>query len=326
MTVPDVTVIIPCYNAERWVGRAIRSALDQEGVTVEVIVVDDGSSDASLEVIASFGDRIRFETGPNRGACAARNRGRELARAPFLVFLDADDYFDPPFLRAGLDAMTRDGATIGFGPLWYEHPVGRTSRAVPTFCSPRGAASFLLREHFLTTSTCMFRRAPLNRLGGWRDALVCRQDVELFFRVLRDNPVVTSWQEGSAIYNQYPSADRVSAQLSIVHMRQTIDVLRIVISVLEDIGFSRSDAISMTMPMCYRYLRLAARTRNRAAYDALEQFRKELGYKDHSGSFTHRLTSKLLGLWHKESITGIWRAVKNTPSKHKTAFWRGANL
>ena len=70
----DVTVVIPCYNAERWVGRAIQSALDQEGVAVEVIVVDDGSTDASLDVIKSFGDRVSCQTGPNHGACGIAAR------------------------------------------------------------------------------------------------------------------------------------------------------------------------------------------------------------------------------------------------------------
>lgn len=88
---PLVSIIIPCYNAELFVGEAIESALGQTYPNVEIIVIDDGSTDGSLDVISSFGDRIRWDTGPNRGGCAARNRGIELARGKFIQFLDADD-------------------------------------------------------------------------------------------------------------------------------------------------------------------------------------------------------------------------------------------
>ncbi len=92
MTQPLVSIIIPCYNSERWVAEAVQSALDQTYPHIEVIVIDDGSTDGSVEVLKSFGDCIYWETGPNRGACAARNRGTELAKGEYLQFLDADDF------------------------------------------------------------------------------------------------------------------------------------------------------------------------------------------------------------------------------------------
>ena len=92
---PSVAVIIPCWNAERWVACAIQSALDQDYPSLEVVVVDDGSTDNSLEVIKSFGNRVRWESEPNRGAPAARNRGLELSNAEFVLFLDADDWLAP---------------------------------------------------------------------------------------------------------------------------------------------------------------------------------------------------------------------------------------
>lgn len=93
--VPLVSIIIPCYNAERYLKEAIQSALDQTHPNCEVIVIDDGSTDRSRNVSQAFGEKIRFETGPNRGACAARNRGIRLAKGKYLKFLDADDYLMP---------------------------------------------------------------------------------------------------------------------------------------------------------------------------------------------------------------------------------------
>ena len=90
-----VSIIIPCYNAEEYVSEAIESALTQTYSLCEVIVVDDGSTDGSLEVIRQFGNKIHIQTGANRGASAARNTGVELAIGKWIQFLDADDRLVP---------------------------------------------------------------------------------------------------------------------------------------------------------------------------------------------------------------------------------------
>src|SRR5262249_39603678 len=90
-----VSILIPCFNAEKWVAQAIESALAQTWAEKEVIVVDDGSTDGSLEIIRRFDGRIHWESGPNRGANAARNRVLELAHGEWLQYLDADDYLLP---------------------------------------------------------------------------------------------------------------------------------------------------------------------------------------------------------------------------------------
>src|SRR5262245_26284876 len=89
---PLVSIPIPCFNAGRWIAECIQSALDQTYPHKEVIVVDDGSSDNSLEIIRGFGNRIRFETGPNRGGNVTRNRLVQLSQGEWLSFLDADDF------------------------------------------------------------------------------------------------------------------------------------------------------------------------------------------------------------------------------------------
>lgn len=88
---PLVSIIMPSYNSGQFVAEAIQSALDQTYENIEVIVIDDGSTDNSLEIIRSFGSKIYWETGPNKGACIARNRGIDLAEGEYIKFLDADD-------------------------------------------------------------------------------------------------------------------------------------------------------------------------------------------------------------------------------------------
>jgi glycosyltransferase involved in cell wall biosynthesis len=92
---PLVSIVIPCFNTEKYIGEAIESALSQTYANKEVIVVDDGSSDKSLAVIQAFGERIRWLSGANVGAAEARNKGVAVARGELLQFLDADDLLYP---------------------------------------------------------------------------------------------------------------------------------------------------------------------------------------------------------------------------------------
>ena len=101
---PRLSIVITCYNYARYVGHAIDSALAQDCPGVEVIVVDDGSTDASPEVIARYGDRIRSIRQPNQGSIPAYNRGYAESRADLVLFLDADDVAAPQLARRVLDA------------------------------------------------------------------------------------------------------------------------------------------------------------------------------------------------------------------------------
>ena len=119
---PLVSILVPCFNAKQWVAQAIESALAQTWPEKEVIVVDDGSTDRSLDIIKSFGDRIRWETDRNRGANVARNRLLELARGDWLQYLDADDYLLPEKIEQQMGFLaTNPSADIVFGPVTMEH-------------------------------------------------------------------------------------------------------------------------------------------------------------------------------------------------------------
>jgi glycosyltransferase involved in cell wall biosynthesis len=104
---PLVSVIVPAYNAERFLGRALRSALAQTYPHLEIIVVDDGSTDGTAGVIHSFTDvRIRHLAQPNRGQGAARNLAIRASAGRFVTFLDADDLYLPPKVERQVDFLT----------------------------------------------------------------------------------------------------------------------------------------------------------------------------------------------------------------------------
>lgn len=110
MMSPIVSVIIPCYNAEKYLSQCVDSIRNQTLKQIEIICVDDGSTDATLEILRSYqtqDSRIRLIQQKNAGAGAARNAGMECASGEYLSFLDADDFFEPDMLEKAVEAAEK---------------------------------------------------------------------------------------------------------------------------------------------------------------------------------------------------------------------------
>lgn len=178
---PLVSIIIPCYNAERYVADAIHTSLEQTYSNREVIVIDDGSTDGSVEVLKSFGSSIRWETGPNRGACAARNRGLQLAKGERIQFLDADDWLYPQKLERQIECVSSspnstpvcDGEVIESGQVLrhYLAPHSCNESLIP------------LLNGQLPTPSPLHLKSNLLRVGGFREDLPCSQERDLHLRL-----------------------------------------------------------------------------------------------------------------------------------------------
>lgn len=108
MNIAPVSVIVPVYNGEAYLADALQSLLDQTRRAAEIIVVDDGSADASCDVAAAFGDAVRLIRQENRGVAAARNRGMAAASQPYVAWLDHDDVAMPERLELQLAAFDAD--------------------------------------------------------------------------------------------------------------------------------------------------------------------------------------------------------------------------
>lgn len=110
-----VSVVIPSYNRAHCIERAVRSVLDQAYKNIEVIVVDDGSEDNTRDILNAIGDpRLRYVYQDNQGACAARNRGVELARGKYVAFHDSDDLWHSTKLEKQVAVLDRDIADVVF--------------------------------------------------------------------------------------------------------------------------------------------------------------------------------------------------------------------
>ena len=183
--VPDVSVVIPTRN--RWdllSGHALASALRQEEVELEVVVVDDGSDDGSAEKLASFDDpRVHAVCRPRRGGQAvALNAGIEAARGEWIAFLDDDDLWSPRKLRAQLDAAGTSASFV-YGSMVAIDGEGQVLESFPT-PSPEEVRVLLRRQNVLRCPSSVMARAELVRgIGGLDENLNELTDWDLFIRL-----------------------------------------------------------------------------------------------------------------------------------------------
>jgi len=204
---PFVSILIPCFNAERWVGQAIESALTQSWPHREVIVVDDGSTDGSLDIVKSFGDRIRWEAGPNRGSNVTRNRLLELAQGNWIQYLDADDYLLPDKIASQIAALgTLPHIDVLFGPLiveWHHDGATRvTDLAIP---EPHDPWMLLALWRLPQTGAPLWRKSALEDVGAWSNNQPCCQEHELYLRLLIAGKRFAYRRANGAVYRSFPT-------------------------------------------------------------------------------------------------------------------------
>lgn len=180
---PLVSIVIPCWNGAEYVADAIESALKQTYDKTEVIVIDDGSTDASLEVMRSFGSAIRVKSQDRKGGCCARNRGIELANGEYIQFLDCDDVLLPEKLARQVPVAIKHSK----GVTYTDHQWRGTDRQQVAIRS-RSVTDpdpfiFVLHHRTLHTSGPLYHRSWLMGVGGFKEGLTGSQEFELNLRV-----------------------------------------------------------------------------------------------------------------------------------------------
>lgn len=301
-TIPDVSVVIPCYNAERWVGRAIDSVLAQEGVTVEVIVIDDGSTDGSVDVLRRYEGRIHWETGPNRGACAARNRGLALARADYIMFLDADDYVEGPFLCAAVDNMRARCADIAYGCIETEVAGKRKPYCLQADEDATSVMRAFLTHGFVPPCGTVWSKQHLEQLGGWKEGLRRHQDYELAFRALSTAPNIAIFSSGRGIYFQHDIGTRISSKTDVETVKDQAETIRFVARCLNASDLTQREKHEFMRRRAYRLWQQTCRAGDPRCVREAKTLYQAFGGRGHFGSVPHRLVAGLIGLENKEKI------------------------
>ena len=181
MTPPLVSCVVPCFNGERYLEAALRSILDQTHHPIEVIVVDDGSTDRSAEVVHRFGGPVRYHRQENRGPAGACNTGVALAAGEFIAFLEQDDLWLPHKTERQLREFAAAPA------------IGYCVAQIQNFWVPELAyEAERYRDHPVmrpvagyVVQTLMVRRAAMDRSGPFDESLPFAFATDWFLR-LRD--------------------------------------------------------------------------------------------------------------------------------------------
>jgi glycosyltransferase involved in cell wall biosynthesis len=204
---PLVSILIPAYNAEAWIGDTIRSALGQRWQTTEIIVVDDGSTDQTLAVARRFASStVRVVAQSNQGAAASRNRALSLCQGDYVQWLDADDLLSPDKVAKQMEirgeCSKRTLLSCGWGRFMY-----RSDRAefTPTalWCdlSPTQWLIRKMGQHLhMQTATWLVSRELTEAAGPWDTRLIVDDDGEYFCRVLLASDGVRFVPEGRVFY------------------------------------------------------------------------------------------------------------------------------
>ena len=185
-----ITAVIPCYNRAQLLERALQSVFAQTSPVDQVVVVDDGSTDGSADLVASRFPGVEILRQPNRGVSAARNRGIAAARHEWIALLDSDDCWQADKIeRIRATARAQPGYELYHSDeIWIRH-----GRRVNPMRKHRKSGGLIFRQCLprcvISPSAAVIRRATLQSLGSFDESLPACEDYDLWLRLCHRHPV-----------------------------------------------------------------------------------------------------------------------------------------
>jgi hypothetical protein len=217
-----ISVIMPCFNSARFLAEAVDSALRQSYANLELIVIDDGSTDDSPAILSGYGSRVTVLRQPRRGPYPARNAGLRVARGEFIAFLDADDWWHADALRKLHAALTGHNADLAYCG-WQNLGTGFSGEPfVPPAYEKGDQVEQFLRTCPWPIHAALARRNLVQQLGGFSERRFSSMDYDFWLRALALTRSMVRVPEVLASY-RWHGADQVSA----VKWRQVLDALAV---------------------------------------------------------------------------------------------------
>ncbi|TVP59427.1 MAG: glycosyltransferase [Nodularia sp. (in: Bacteria)] len=200
--------MIPCFNADKWLREAIDSCLQQTYPNIEIIVIDDGSTDNTLEILRSYKDKIIWQPLPHKGGNHARNRGFDLSRGEYIQYLDADDYILPEKIERQVEFLEETGADVVYGDWRHQRHFSNGSSSLEKIEIPEiqtDVLASLLANWWVALAALLYKRTAVENSGGWDETLTAAQDRDFFISVVMNKATVVYQPGCYSIYRRHGS-------------------------------------------------------------------------------------------------------------------------
>ncbi len=218
-----ISVVIPAYNASRFLGATLKSILEQTLPADEILVIDDGSKDDTAAIAESFGPPIRVIRRSNAGQAASRNFGVQQATSEWIAFLDADDLWEPTKLARQMEELGRNPAAelcyTGRRNFTEENGVIERGLVTPV-PAPADLRQALFRNTTFMPSSTVLRRSVFLAAGGFDAKYKIIEDWDLWLRLLRDGTVFAACREPLLLYRIHPDSVSHNAVPALAEAKQ----------------------------------------------------------------------------------------------------------
>ena len=311
-----VSVLIPMYNAEKYISATIDNIQKQTWNDIEVIIVDDGSSDKSYEIAKSYeSEKLRVYKQENKGASAARNLAFEKSTGDLIQYLDADDFLSYNKIEAQVrmfESIGDTNAIIASGLVLFESNI-MGSISIPyrqmSTSYHNDPIKLLIdicyEKYIVQSSIWLVHRTLIERSGGWNEELTLNDDGEFFFRVVADSSGVYFCTEGTVFYRNSPkSLSKQTSEKAIKSQLMSAKIMTDVITSHDNSKYARGGCVNYYMQYITRFQR--NRLYMQEASDAIRKlgfnintFKKNKLYKLIYSVLGEKLTEKLSQSYHK---------------------------
>jgi len=218
-----VSVIMPCYNAAQHIREAIDSVLGQSWPNVELIIIDDGSTDESVEIIKSYGDQVTLLRQDNQGPFPARNNGLRKARGEYIAFIDADDWWQRDFLEKMITTLEKHHADLSYCG-WQN--VGKHANHdqpfIPAAYEKQDIVAAFLHGCPWPIHAAVIKQSVVSAVHGFSEQHFSSMDYDFWLRILGHTNNIVLLPEVLAFYRWHGSG-----QISANKARQVIDAVQV---------------------------------------------------------------------------------------------------
>lgn len=305
-----VSIIIPCYNSALYITETLDSLLSQTYTNWECIIVDDHSTDNSLEIIKQYiekyPDKIKLFTNPRKGACAARNFGFSISKGEYIQFLDSDDIISSEKIEKQLEALIGSPGKLAVCNTWQFHT--NTNESYNTdadfLFSTDNPEDLLIRlwggngpTNFIQTNAWLTPRRLIEENGPWDESLQKDQDGEFFARMSLNSKGIIHVPNIKNYYRKHISGKSISSQLNNEHLQSNLKACELKANYL----FSRTQSTIAKRAIAtqFKHVAIEAWPRNIDIYKIAIEKSKRLGGSAYSPIIGGRIIEiiKLLFGW-----------------------------